>query len=147
MRRRAFLAASIGLVAARVVATAQTKRIARIGYLSAFAETPEWRNSAAFQQGLREFGYVPGSNIVIEERYAGGQFEKLPELAAELARLKVDVLVVAGAPAALAARNATRVIPVVIAGMADPVETGLVTSLAHPGGNITGLSGFSTGSV
>jgi ABC-type uncharacterized transport system substrate-binding protein len=90
---------------------------------------------------------LEGRTFFIEQRYAGGQFEKLPKLAAELAGLKVDVLVVAGAPAAHAAKNATRVIPIVMTNAADPVGTGLVASLARPGGNVTGLSDFNAGVV
>ena len=125
----------------------QAKRIPRIGYLASSSAERERPRLAAFQQGLRESGYVEGNNIFIEQRYAGGQFEKLPELAAELVRLKVDVLVVSGAPATHAAKQATSVIPLVMASVADPVGMGLVASLARPGGNITGLSDFNTGVV
>jgi putative ABC transport system substrate-binding protein len=87
-------------------------------------------------------GYVEGQNVVLEQRYAGGQFQKLPELASELVRLKVDVLIVESAPAAHAAQSATRVIPIVFTNASDPVGTGLATSLARPGANMTGLSDF-----
>ena len=93
----------------------------------------------AFRQRLRELGYVEGKNIVIEYRYAEGKLERLPDLAAELVRLKVDVIVTAG-PAVLAAKKASATIPIVFAAGGDPVGTGLVSSLARPGGNITGLS-------
>jgi putative ABC transport system substrate-binding protein len=96
---------------------------------------------------LRESGYLEGKNIFIEQRYAGGEFERLRELAAELARLKVDVLVVSGAPAAHAAKKATSIIPIVMTAVADPVGMGLVADLARPRGNITGLSDFNTGVV
>jgi putative ABC transport system substrate-binding protein len=92
-------------------------------------------------------GYVEGKNIKIEYRYAEGKFERLPELAAELVRLNVDVLIAEGAPAAHAAKNVTSVIPIVMGNAADPVGTGLVASLAKPGGNITGLSDFNLGVV
>ena len=94
----------------------------------------------AFLQGLRDLGYVEGRNVVIEYRYAEGKLERLPALAAELVALKVDVIVAAGTLAALAAKQATRTLPIVFAAAADPVTDGLVTSLARPGGNVTGLS-------
>jgi putative tryptophan/tyrosine transport system substrate-binding protein len=149
MDRRAFLGTLAGgLLAPPLAAEAeQAKTIPRIGFLSSSSVDRERTRLAAFQQGLRESGYVEGKTFFIEQRYAGGQFEKLPELAAELAGLKVDVLVVAGAPAAHAAKKATRVIPIVMTNAADPVGTGLVASLARPGGNVTGLSDFNAGVV
>jgi putative ABC transport system substrate-binding protein len=96
----------------------------------------------AFRQGLRELGYVEGQNVVIEYRSADGRQERFPELAMELVRLKVDLIVTTGTPAALAAKNAAGTIPVVIAGVGDPVGSGIVGSLARPGGNVTGLSAF-----
>jgi putative ABC transport system substrate-binding protein len=125
----------------------QPKGIPRIGFLSSSSFERERSRLPAFQQGLRELGYLEGKNIFIEQRYAGGQFERLPELAAELARLKVDIFVVSGAPAAHSAKNATSVIPIVITNAADPIGTGLVAGLARPGGNITGLSDFNAGVV
>jgi putative tryptophan/tyrosine transport system substrate-binding protein len=101
-------------------------------------------NLDAFRQGLRELGYVEGKNLVIEYRSADGRDDRFPALAAELGRLKVDLIVTRGTTAALAAKNATRTIPVVILGLADPVGQGIVASLAHPGGNITGVSAMST---
>ena len=97
----------------------------------------------AFRQGLRELGYVEGQNVVIADRYAEGSQERLRDLAAELARLPVDVMVAEGAAAIRAAQHATRTIPIVMAATADPVGQGFVASLAHPGGNITGLSSLS----
>jgi putative ABC transport system substrate-binding protein len=94
----------------------------------------------AFRQGLRDLGYVEGCNVVIEYRGAEGKPERLPALAAELVALKVDVIVVGSTPQALAAKQATRTLPIVFASAPDPVENGLVTSLARPGGNVTGLS-------
>jgi putative ABC transport system substrate-binding protein len=94
----------------------------------------------AFRQGLRDLGHVEGRNVVIEYRDAGGKFERLPTLAAELVALKVDVIVAPSTPAALAAKQATRTLPIVFAVTADPVGSGLVTSLARPDGNVTGLS-------
>jgi putative tryptophan/tyrosine transport system substrate-binding protein len=93
-----------------------------------------------FRQGLRDLGYVEGQNIVIEYRYAEGRAEQLPDLAAELVRLKVDVIVAGGTAAIRAVQHATRTIPIVMAVAYDPVGEGLVASLARPGGNITGLS-------
>jgi ABC-type uncharacterized transport system substrate-binding protein len=127
----------------------QPKKIPRIGFLgslSASASSGQSREEA-FRQGLRELGYVEGKNIVIEYRYADGKFERLPGLAAELVRLEVDILVARGAPAAHAAKNATSTIPIVMGNAADPVGTGLVASLARPGGNITGLSDFNSGVI
>jgi putative ABC transport system substrate-binding protein len=97
-------------------------------------------NLAAFRQGMRELGYVEGRNLIIEYRSADGHGERFANLAAELVGLQVDLLVTRGTLAALAAKNATRTIPVVMANAGDPVDSGLVTSLARPGGNITGLS-------
>ncbi len=149
MERRTFISVIAGgLLAGPFVAEAQqAKTIPRIGFLSSSTVERERTRLAALQQGLRELGYLEGKTLFIEQRYAGGQFEKLPELAAELAGLKVDVLVVAGAPAAHAAKKATRVIPIVMTNAADPVGTGLVASLARPGGNVTGVSDFNAGVV
>jgi putative ABC transport system substrate-binding protein len=116
-------------------------KVWRIGYLSLTSDTVSYRPwLAALRDGLRDLGYVDGQNIAIEPRYAAGQVERLSPLAAELVRLKVDVLVTAPAGSALAARNASRTIPIVFIGEPDPVGTALVASLAHPGGNVTGLS-------
>ena len=123
----------------------QPKKVSRIGYLASSGGEPLKSRLAAFQQGLRELGYVEGKNIVIEYRTAEGKFARLPELAAELVRLEVDILVTEGTPAAHAAKNATSAIPIVIGNAGDPVGSGLVASLARPGGNITGLSDFASG--
>ncbi len=131
---------TIGLLLAPLAAAAQqARKVPRIGYLADSSVESEKRNLAAFQQGLRELGYVEGEHIVIEQRLTAGRSERLPELAAELVRLKVDVLVAGGGPAAFAAKKATSTIPIVVHA-ADPVGTGLVARLAHPGGNVTGLS-------
>jgi putative ABC transport system substrate-binding protein len=138
----------LSLLAAPLGAEAQPAGKAwRVGYLSSSSAERERGRLGAFQQGLRELGYLEGKSIFLEQRYAGGEFERLPELAAELARFKVDVFVVAGAPAAHAAKKASSVIPIVMTAVADPVGMGLVASLARPGGNITGLSDFNTGVV
>jgi putative ABC transport system substrate-binding protein len=118
----------------------QPTKVPRIGYLVAnFPSTNPARNEA-FRQGLRELGYVEGKNIVIEWRYAEGKFDRLPALAAELVRLKVNVIVTAGPAATSPAKEATATIPIVMGFDNDPVGSGFVASLARPGGNITGLS-------
>ncbi len=117
----------------------QAAKVARIGYLVLnLAAAPHV--TEAFRQGLRDLGYVEGRNLVIEYRDAEGKRERLPLLAAELVALKVDVIVAAGEPHALAAKQATRTLPIVFTSASDPVGSGLVTSLARPGGNVTGLS-------
>jgi putative ABC transport system substrate-binding protein len=113
--------------------------VPRIGYLAAaLAKNPHFPE--AFRQGLRDLGYVEGRNIMIEYRSADGQFERLPNLAAELVGLKLDVIVTEGTPPTLAVKQATRTIPIVFAAAADAAGSGIVASLARPGGNITGLS-------
>src|SRR5215475_14699089 len=125
----------------------QPQKIPRLGYLSYGSVEIDKSLLAAFQQGLRELGYLEGKNIVIEQRYAAGQSDKLPELVAEFVRVKADVIVVTGDPAAHAAKKATTAIPIVIVTSPDPVGTGLIASLAHPGGNVTGLSDFHGGVI
>ena len=115
----------------------QPKKVPRIGYLSGTSSNPR---REAFSQGLRELGYVEGKNVVIEWRYAEEKFNRLPELAAELVRLKVDVIVTGGPNSTRPAKEATATIPIVMAFDSDPVGSGFVASLAHPGGNITGFS-------
>ncbi len=133
-----------GLLSPVAAEAQQATKIARVGYLSLdLAAAAHWRE--AFRQGLRDLGYVEGRNLVIEYRSAEGKLERLPALAAELVALKVDVVVAAGStPAALAAKQATSTLPIVFAAVADPVTSGLVTSLAQPGGNITGVSNVGT---
>jgi len=118
----------------------QPKKVPRIGYLGTNFPTTNLARYEAFRQGLRELGYVEGKNIVIEWRFAEGKFDRLPALAAELVRLKVDIIVTAGPPATRAAKEATVTIPIVMAQDSDPVANGFVASLARPGGNITGLA-------
>ena len=118
----------------------QPARIPRIGILVTSSASFISARVEAFRQRLRELGYVEGKNIVIEYRYAEGKPERLPDLAAELVRLKVDVIVTVGGPSVLAAKKASSTIPIVFAGSGDPVGSGFVSSLARPGGNITGLS-------
>jgi len=130
---------SLGLLAGPLSSAAQQPRkVARIGFLCPlFKPGPAL---LALRQGLRELGYVDGQNVVIETRFAEEKLQRFPSLAAELVRSKVDVLVPMGPAATRAAKQATTVIPIVLAGHADPVGTGLVASLARPGGNITGIS-------
>jgi putative ABC transport system substrate-binding protein len=118
----------------------QPAGIPRIGILSTSSGSVFSARVEAFRQRLRELGYVEGKNIAIEYRYADGKRERLPDLAAELARLKVDVIVTTGAVPVLAAKKASPTIPIVFASSSDPVRSGLVSSLAQPGGTITGLS-------
>jgi ABC-type uncharacterized transport system substrate-binding protein len=134
------------LLAVAVIAEAQqAKKIPRIGYLSNSDPATESTRSEPIRLALRERGYIEGQNIAIENRYAEGKVDRAPELAAELVRLNVDIIVVAGGPTWIrAAKNASKTIPIVMAGLsADPVERGLVESLARPGGNVTGFSSVS----
>src|SRR6266576_5937912 len=116
----------------------QPKKIPRIGYLAASGISVDSR--AAIQQGLHKLGYIEGQNIAIEYRYAEGKFERLPVLAGELVRLKVNVILTAGSTATRAAKEATSTIPIVMTNDNDPVTSGFVVSLARPGSNVTGLS-------
>src|SRR5882724_7108170 len=120
----------------------QPTKIPRIGYLIGTSPTANAARIEAFRQGLRELGYVEGKTIVIEWRYAEGKLDRFPALAAELVRLKVDVIVTGGPPATRAAKEATITIPIVMEQDSDPVGNGFVASLARPGGNITGLATF-----
>jgi len=146
MDRRAFLAtatAAAGVVAGPAIARAQQPaKIHRIGNLSLRRGPDE--TDEAFSQGLRELGYVEGRSVALEYRWAGGQSKRLPDLAAELVRLKVDLIVAQGTLAAEAARRATISIPIIFVGAGDPVGSGLVSSLGHPGGNLSGLTILST---
>jgi ABC-type uncharacterized transport system substrate-binding protein len=139
-RRRFLLTSLAGALAAPLAPEAQqAARVARIGYLAAnLAASPHMRE--AFLQGLRDLGYVEGGNVVIEYRSAEGKLERLPALAAELIALKVDVILAGGTPQTLAAKQATKTIPIVFAAAADAVGSGIIPSLARPGGNVTGLS-------
>jgi len=137
--RRTFLAGTgAGLLAAPLAVEAQ--QVHRIGMLETTPVALNAANLEAFRQGLRALGYVERQNYAIEYRSADGRAERFPGLAAELVRLKVDLLVTRGTPAALAAKKATRTIPIVMATSGDPVGTGVVSSLARPGGNVTGMS-------
>jgi putative ABC transport system substrate-binding protein len=120
----------------------QARKVPRIGFLSGGGSDASNRGPSveAFRQGPRDLGYVEGKNIAIEYRYTQGKIEQFAELAADLASLKVDVMFASSTPATLAAKNATKTIPIVFTNVGDPVANGLVASLARPGGNITGLS-------
>jgi len=139
--RRAFIIGTLagGLLGAPRVAEAQRPpRVPRIGYLGNSSPSLEPDLVDAFRQGLGEFGYTEGQNIIIEYRWAEGKYDRFPDLVAELVRLKVDVIVTAGTPGTLAAKQATNTIPIVMAVAGDAVGAGLVASLARPGGNVTG---------
>src|SRR5262249_6951423 len=142
MRRREFMILFGGAgMAVPMLARAQTApRTYRIGILSLVQRPSE----ADLRQALRDLGYIEGRNLVYEARYAGGDADRMQTLAEELVRLKVDLIVTAGGPAAEAAKKATSTIPVVLWGAGDPVATGLVLNVAHPGGNITGVTELST---
>ena len=140
--RRAFCSMLVALpVAARAQ---QPKKVSRIGYLSTFEPAFESTRAEAIRLALRERGYIEGHNIATEYRYAENKRDRLPDLAAELVRLKVDIILVGGDIGIQAAKNATKTIPIVMTGGAtDPVEAGFVDSLARPGGNVTGITTLS----
>jgi putative ABC transport system substrate-binding protein len=140
--RRTFLAgtSAVLLAAPLAVQAQQAKKLWRIGYLSGGSSPIMAPYVATFREGLRNRGLIEGENIVVEYRWADGNNEKLPALARELVALKVDVLVASGTPAAVAAKHATSQIPIVFTTVSDPVASGLVASLARPGGNATGWS-------
>src|SRR5262245_19182631 len=145
MKRRAFIASLTGgLLAAPLAAKAQPAgRLYKIGYLGGSSSVPAQPGIAAFRQHLRELGWVEGRNIAIEMRWAEGKADRLPTLATELVALGVDVIVTQGSPATRAAKQITTTVPIVMWNTTDPVGQGFVTSLARPGGNVTGLSDFS----
>jgi len=142
VRRSLILALALAvLLVMPLAAEAQPAgKVWRIGYLSPLTASADSIHRQAFSQGLRELGYVEGQNVTIESRYADGKFDRLLDLAAELVRLKVDLIVAAPTPAVRAVQQATRTIPIVMAFSGDPVGEGFVAGLAHPGGNITGHS-------
>lgn len=138
--RRHFLVSAGALLAAPRAVNAQAKKQYRVGFLTGGdpAQNPELPR--AWRQGLRELGWVEGQNLVIEYRWAAGNFDRLPGLAADLVRLKVDVIVATSTQPALAAQHATRTIPIITVVVGDPVASGLAASLARPEGNVTGLT-------
>ena len=140
MRRRELLAGLAGAVAARPLAAGAQKGVPVIGFLSSASPDLHASLLQAFREGLRETGYVEGRNVAIEYRWANGQNERLPALAAELVSREVSVIAAPGStPAVLAAKEATATIPIVFQVGIDPVAAGLVASIARPGGNVTGL--------
>ena len=139
MDRRRFIALLGGAITLRCVAVAQQKAMPVIGYLGSEASGPSAPFVTAFLQGLNDTGYVEGENLVIEYRWADGRYDRLPALVTDFVGRKVDVIAALGLPSALAAKSATSTIPIVFS-VGDPVERGLVASLARPGGNLTGVS-------
>jgi ABC-type uncharacterized transport system substrate-binding protein len=144
-RRKLLIMLGASALAAPLRSFAQQQgKVWRVGFLAGRRPVSlDTDNYGAFPRGMRELGYVEGKNLVIEWRFADGQYERLPGLVAELVRLKVDVIVAAGPPVVVAAQKATTTIPIVIVTGIDPVAAGFVKSLAHPGGNITGISNLS----
>jgi putative tryptophan/tyrosine transport system substrate-binding protein len=141
VKRRAFITLVGGAAAWPFGARAQQPaKVPTIGYLSGATPAAESQRGAAFVQRLRELGWIDGHTIAIKSRWAEGRTEQFAEIVVEFVRLKVDVIVATGTPPALAAKQATSIIPIVFVAVADPLGTGLVASLARPGGNITGLS-------
>ena len=140
MKRREFIALLGSAAAALPLAAAAQPKIPRIGFMGNSTAALEANLLDAFREGLRELGYEEGRNIIIEYRWADGKYDHFPVLVAELIAAKVDAIVTAGTPAALAVKNATTTVPLVMVAVGDPIGTGLVPSLARPGGNLTGLS-------
>ena len=142
-RRRFLLTSMASALAAPLAAEAQqAAKVPRIGFLSLTSPSDRPLLLDAFRQGLRELGWVEGQNIAIDYRYAEGRVDRLRDLAAELVRLKVDLIVSWGTQGVTAAKNATETIPIVMIAVRDPVGIGLIASLAHPGGSVTGVSGY-----
>jgi putative ABC transport system substrate-binding protein len=141
-RRQFVLAVVVTAFVAPLVSLAQQPKVSRVGILISETVSGQARRVDALRAGLRDHGYIEGKNIAIEIRSADGNYDRLPELAAELTRLKVDVIVAVGTKAVLAAMHATTTIPIVDPVMSDPVALGLSNSLARPGGNVTGSAGF-----
>jgi ABC-type uncharacterized transport system substrate-binding protein len=139
----AFLATLI-LIAVHFAHAQQPKQLPRVGYLASGSRSSELSRIEAFNEGLRERGYTEGQNIIIEYRFAEGKLDRLPALAADLVRSKVDVIVTGGGPTTRAAKDATKSIPTVLVNISDPVALGFVASLAKPGGNMTGLASIQT---
>jgi putative ABC transport system substrate-binding protein len=142
MKKKILLIAVVSLILAigHLAQAQQPKKIPRIGFLVSGSPSAYSSRIEAFRQGLRELGYVEGKTIAIEYRYAEGLTDPLPDLVADLVHLNVDVIVTSSTPATLALKNGTKTIPIVFVAVSDPVGSGLVVSLARPGGNLTGLS-------
>jgi putative ABC transport system substrate-binding protein len=139
--RRAFIVGTLGLLTVPLAAEPQPSpgKVYRVGWLHPLQIPPDWEEG--FRQGLREFGYVEGKDLLIERQWGGG-VDRLPAMAAHLVQLNVDVIVAGNSRAVQAAKDATKTIPIVMTATNDPVATGFIVSLARPGGNITGLSGL-----
>jgi len=142
MQRREFITLCGGAATWPLVAWAQRPAKSVIGFLSMASPSTFASRIEGFRLGLRDFGYIEGTNITVEYRFAEGHYERLPELAAELVRSNVDLIVTHGTPGSLAAKQATTTIPIVMTSIGDPVATGIVASIARPGGNITGQTFF-----
>jgi putative ABC transport system substrate-binding protein len=145
MSRRRILVVLAGVAActlgARIVWGAEpAQRVARMGFVMPSSGSVNPRGMSGFWERLRELGWVEGVNLIVERRFAEGHFERLPALMADVIRLNVDVIMTGSTPGGTAAKNATSTIPIVVVGMGDPVRSGLVANLAHPGGNLTGMS-------
>jgi putative ABC transport system substrate-binding protein len=145
-RRLTLLALALSFASAIVLgsplarAAEPAQKVARVGFVGSESPSTVSRNNAAFWERLRELGWVEGRNLIVERRWAEGRIDRLPALMADVVNRKVDVLVTASTPAAVAAKNATSTVPIVVASMGDPVASGVAVSLARPGGNVTGLS-------
>ena len=144
MRRREFIALVTSAIACPMGVRAQQQagKMSRIGYLGVSSPSDRPLLLDAFRQRLRELGWIEGQNIVIDYRFAEGRLDRLPDLAADMVRLKVDVIVSLGTQGVTAAKNATDTIPIVMIAVRDPIGIGLIASLARPGGNVTGVSGY-----
>ena len=142
MRRREFISLVSGAIAWPMAARAQADKVYRIGYLGMASAAAQATRMTAFRKGLAALGYVEGKNIVLEERRIEGPYDQLAARVAELIEIKVDVIVTHSTPGVLAAKRATSTIPIVNASAGDVVASGLVDSIARPGGNVTGLTFF-----
>ena len=140
MSRKSIAILLVGISFGLVRLAEAQQQVAKIGLLGGSSASAYSARLETFRQRLRELGYVEGKNIAIEYRYGGDKFDRLPALADELVGLKVDVLIAPSTPAALAAKNATKSLPIIFLGVSDPVVAGLVDSLARPGGNVTGFT-------
>src|SRR5262252_485173 len=134
---------AVALLTIRFAEAQEPAKVWKIGMLASTSRSLNASREDSLWQGLRQLGYIDGKNIIMESRYADGQLDRLPQLATELVQLKVDVLVVSGTQVAVAAKRATSTIPIVLAGVGDPVQAGLVNSMTRPGTNVTGLSRLS----
>jgi putative tryptophan/tyrosine transport system substrate-binding protein len=142
-RNIVWLQTAVLLITVSLSEAQQSGKTARIGFLGNSTPALEENLIGPFREGLRDLGYIEGKNIVIEWRWAEGKYERFPELIAELIASKVDLLVTAGTPATIAVKKATTTLPLVMIAVGDPVGTGLIASLPHPGGNLTGLTSIS----